>query len=185
MQVICPTGQELFCAACGFFRQRVLVKSLNGWRCFFRGQYLRRFHGGRRACLSGHLLLGSGPLGYGCGLCGTSIVRPRSLPGMRSVPGARCVPRARGGPPKPPGTRDRRSCGISNECTGHRADRPENHRARHRAQGSASGALLGLSLERKKRRCDRCGNQQFFHRDFPGPSAGTEAQNYGADMGRM
>ena len=144
-----------------------------------RGQRLRRFHGRLRACPSNRLRLSSGLLGGGYGWSGTSVVGPRSLPGMR------CVPRLRRGPPKPPGARDRRPCGISNECTCHRADRPQNHRSRHRPQGGASGTLLGLSLERNKRRCDRCGNEQFFHRDFPDPSAGTETQNYGADMGRM
>ena len=129
------------------------------------GQRFRRFHGRWRACPSNRLLLGCGLLANGCGWSGMSVVGPGSLSGMRYVP------RLRRRPPKPPGTRDRWPCGISNECTCHRADRPQNHRSRHRPQGGASGTLLGLSLERNKRRCDQCGNQQFFHRDFPEPSA--------------
>jgi len=146
MPVICPTCQIL--KAAGDVPPTLLFKSLNrrrGVPCRTRAcrpDWRLRTH------LSDRLLL-------------------RSRSGLRGM----SRPRSRSGAPHSPGTGDRRSCGISDECTCHCADRSKDDGPRHRAKSGTSGPLLGSCLERDERCCNQCGNERFIHRNFPGPSA--------------
>ena len=75
--------------------------------------------------------------------------------------------RPRGGPPKSPRMRDRWPCRISYHRTCNRTHGPQNHRSRHRAQGSISSTILSSCFGRNKRPCDQRGDKQFFHRGLP------------------
>jgi hypothetical protein len=150
MPVICPTCQIPLVRVRPAPPGLVLFKPLNRWRHGSPGGKRRRPDSRRRTCRCGCLSLRRA--GGLCCMCCTGS-RRRSL--------------------HPPGARDRRPRGISDERTCHRADRSEHDGARHRAQRCASGTLLGFCLEREKRSCDQCTHKQSLHRgSVLEPSAG-------------
>jgi hypothetical protein len=142
-RVKCPGGRAD--SSAGF-----LFKSLNRWqRSAFGGE--RRSPDRRRRTCGGRRLLLRCRAGSCCMRCAGS----------------------RRGSLHSPGARDRRSRGVSDECTCHSTDRSQHDRARHRAQRGTSGAFLCSCLKREKRSCDQCAHKQFLHRAIPKAQHGT------------
>jgi hypothetical protein len=155
MPVICPTCQ-IFCVT---LANAFLFKSLDRRRGLAGGNRFGSFGNWRR----GHA--GNG--------FGSSASRRWTNLGGRLFPGSdaglSCMPglRSRCGSPHSPGTRDRRSCRISNERACHRAHGSQDNRSRHCPQGGISSTILGSCFRRHKCPCDQGANKQLLHRGSP------------------